>query len=66
MILIFEGARIWYSPDLPIHAAPVCLAAEDIGPVLVRKGDRERGGGSSKILGHFDLFTNVNATAFKN
>lgn len=38
MILIFEGARIWCSLDLPIHAAPVCLATEDIGPVLVRKG----------------------------
>ncbi|XP_018378265.1 PREDICTED: uncharacterized protein LOC108770955 [Trachymyrmex cornetzi] len=33
------GARISYSLDLPIHAAPVCLAAEDIGPVLVRKGE---------------------------
>jgi len=49
LILIFEGARISYSLDLPIHAAPVSLTAEDIGLVLVRKG--EHFGAPGTVLG---------------
>lgn len=49
LILIFEGARIWCSLDLPIHTASVCLAIEDIGLVLVRKRDREEFEGTARV-----------------